>query len=247
MKVRAFLSKWRIPHSFVLRLREEASHIGWAPIDFAARVKVVPSLILCRFLLLLDVLLELLHLRSLRSDLLHLLVITLSNCSSILDKHVFRRIQVPRIRVELLLLLQILLLSVVLMHILILHQRWSLSCMLLLEVLSSHVVGRGVHSADMVLLLGLEGIHVIVQVVVLGQLIVDSLVFKALHALPRLIVVDDWLQVVLDLSLVHNGGAWAPVGAHFHLRLEPCQLLIRHLHRGLDRWSNLLLDLRDEV
>ena len=63
--------------------------------------------------------------------------------------------------------------------------------MLLLEVLSSHVVGRGVHSTDMVLLLGLEGIHVIVQVVVLSQLIVDSLVFKALHALPRLIVVDD--------------------------------------------------------
>ena len=63
--------------------------------------------------------------------------------------------------------------------------------MLLLEVLRPHVVGRGVHSADMVLLLGLEGIHVIVQVVVLGQLIVDSLVFKALHALPRLIVVDD--------------------------------------------------------
>ena len=47
MKARAFLSKWRLSHSFVvLRLREEAGHIGWAPIDAATRVEVVPSLIL---------------------------------------------------------------------------------------------------------------------------------------------------------------------------------------------------------
>ena len=87
----------------------------------------------------------------------------------------------------------------------------------------------------MVLLPGLEGIHVIVQVVALGHVIACSLTFKALHALPRLVVVDDRLQVVLDLRLVHDSGACAPVGAHFHLRLEPCQLLMRHLHRGLDR------------
>lgn len=107
--------------------------------------------------------------------------------------------------------------------------------LLLLVVLRSHVVGLGVYPADVVLLPGLEGIHVIVQVVALGHVIACSLAFEILHALPRLVVVNDRLQVVLDLRLVHNRGACAPVGAHFHLRLEPCQLLMRHLHRGLDR------------
>ena len=99
----------------------------------------------------------------------------------------------------------------------------------LLVVLGSLLVGLRVHSSDMVLLPGLEGIHVIVQVMALGH-VVHSLTFEAFHALARLIVVDDRLQVVLDLRLVQDCGACAAVGAHLHLRLEPCQPLIRHVH-----------------
>ena len=98
-------------------------------------------------------------------------------------------------------------------------------------MLRTHLVGR----TDIVLLLCLERVHVVVQVMVLGHVVVDSLTFEAFHALSRLIVVDDRLQVVLYLRLVLKGGASATVGAHFHLRLEPGHLLLRHLYRGLDR------------
>ena len=82
---------------------------------------------------------------------------------------------------------------------------------------------------NLVLLLGLERVHVVLEMMIRGLVTTMALLLEASHAMTGLIDVNQRLQVILYLCLVERGRDRATVRAHFNLLLLPCQLLIGQL------------------
>ena len=97
------------------------------------------------------------------------------------------------------------------------------------------VYERYICTPYLVLRLGVERVHVVLQVMVRRLVAAMALLFEAGHAMTGLVVVNQRLQVVLYLCLVERRGDIAAIRTHFYLLLLSCKLFLGQFLPLMDR------------